>query len=105
MMVMRVAILCRQWYGNSQVIESDPCVSLALTANVRFIVVKSDYWNAPPTARFLVDATVIGQTTHHHVDHGTTVQGDENQTTETGEAHATETTVANTEYRIFYRRR
>jgi hypothetical protein len=51
------------------------------------------------------EETVIGQTTHHHVNHGTTIEGDANRTTESGQAHATETTVANTEYRIFYRRR
>lgn len=51
------------------------------------------------------EETVVGQTTHHHVDHGTTVQGDENRTTESGNTRATETIVSNTEYRIFYRRR
>jgi hypothetical protein len=51
------------------------------------------------------EETVIGQTTHHHVNHGTTIEGDKNRTTEAGQTHATETTVANTEYRIFYRRR
>lgn len=51
------------------------------------------------------EETVVGRTTHHHVDHGTTVEGDQNRTTESGKTLATETTVANTEYRIFYRRR
>lgn len=51
------------------------------------------------------EETVIGQTTHHHVDHAVTVQGGENQSTESAQSHATGTTVANTEYRIFYRRR
>ena len=51
------------------------------------------------------EETVIGQTTHQQVDHGSTIEGNEKRTSESGQTRATATTVANTEYRIFYRRR
>ena len=51
------------------------------------------------------EETVIGQTTHQQVDHGATIEGDEKRSSESGQTRATATTVPNTEYRIFYRRR
>ena len=49
------------------------------------------------------EETVVGQTTHHHVDHGSTVEQHGKRYVETAQSHGTETTVDNTEYRIFYR--
>ena len=50
------------------------------------------------------EETVVGQTTHHHVDHGSTIEQNGKRSVETGQVNGTETTVENTEYRIFYRR-
>ena len=49
------------------------------------------------------EETVVGQTTHQQIDAGSTIEGDGKHTS--GQTRATATTVPNTEYRIFYRRR